>query len=79
MHVKISVKAIINTTNYLIRNSIGGMILTTICFGYQVAIIRLYILKQMFSTICKHRLLDVEISDTLTLFGLQIVILLCLV
>jgi hypothetical protein len=43
--VKISVKTVVNTTNYLIRNSIGGMLLTTTGFGHQVAIVRLYTLK----------------------------------
>ena len=33
----------------------------------------------MLSTVCECRVLDVEICDTLTLSGLQIVIILCLV
>jgi hypothetical protein len=44
-NVKTSVKTVKNTTNYLIRNSIRGMLLTTTCFGHQVAIVRLYTLK----------------------------------
>ena len=39
--------------------------MTTTCFGSHVAIVRLYTLKYILSTICKY--LGVEISYTLTL------------
>jgi len=42
------------------------MLLTATCFGPQVAIIRLYNLKWMLSTMCKYNYIDVEISYTLT-------------
>ena len=42
--------------------------MTATCFGPQVAIIRLYALKLILSTMCKYKYLDVEISYTLTLF-----------
>jgi len=44
---------------------VGGKLLTTTCFGPQLAIVSLYTLKLILSTICKY--LDVEISYTLIL------------
>ena len=38
--------------------------MTTTCFSPQVAVIRLYTLKQILSTMCKYKYLDAEISYT---------------
>jgi hypothetical protein len=71
-------KTVINTTKYLL-DSVGGKLVTTTCFGHQVAVVRLYTLKWILSTMCKYKHLDVEISDTLILFVLQIATILCLI
>jgi len=43
-NVEVSVKKVINTTNYSL-DSMGGKLVTTTCFGHQVTIVRLYTLK----------------------------------